>query len=178
MKKATIGIIIIIIAIITLAFIKGNKIYAETNNVIYNSYDEIFSIEAHPEWQNVTQGELNKLANLEIVDYNNNKYFMAIMEKKEDFALTYDEYKDYMLKDIEKTYKVPIEEQKEIEVGDKKFTYVEFKSSANTSVNLYMHVYIIETNNYYGRLFAWTNYSQRDNYKDEFNEMVKSFKEK
>lgn len=180
MKKATIAIIIIIIAIITLALIKINKTSTDTsdNKVIYNSYDEVFSLEANPEWQNVTQGELNKLANLEIVDYNKNKFFMAIMDKKEDFALTYDEYKNYMLKDIEKTYEVSIEEQKEIEVSDKKFTYVEFKSSANTSVNLYMHVYITETNNYYGRLFAWTNYSQRDNYKDEFNEMVKSFKEK
>ena len=65
------------------------------------------------------------------------------------------------------------------EDGEKKFSYVEFKSSApSSSINLYMHIYIVETQNYYGRLFAWTNYSQRNNYKEEFNNMVKTFKEK
>lgn len=171
--------------IITLIIITGcaighkNEKENTKNKVIYNSYDELFSIEANSSWQNVSKGELNKSANLEIVDYDKNKYFMAIMEKKEDFELSYDEYKDYMIKDIEKTYEVKIEEQKEIEVGDKKFIYVEFKSSApNSSVNLFMQVYMIETQNYYGRLFAWTNYSQRDLYKNEFSDMIKTFKEK
>ena len=104
---------------------------------------------------------------------------MAIMEKKEDFELSYDEYKNYMIKDIEKTYDVTLEEPKTININDKEFSYVEFKSSApNSSINLYMYVYIIETDNYFGRLFAWTNYSQRDKFKEEYDKMVISFKEK
>lgn len=181
--KKIISIIIITLIIITGCALNSNSSTEKNNKnkdkVIYNSYDEIFSIEAYPGWQNVTKGELNKIANLEIVDYDKNKYFMALMEKKEDFKLSYDEYKDYMLKDIEKTYEIKIEETKEIEVGESKFIYVEFKSAApNSSVNFFMQVYIVETKNYYGRLFAWTNYSQREKYKEEFSNMVKTFKEK
>ena len=179
--KKIVTVIIITIIIITGCSIENKKIdkESEKNIVTYNSYDEVFIVEANPSWQNVNKGELNKLANLEIVNYEKNKYFMAIMEKKEDFDLSYDEYKNYMIKDIEKTYEVELEEPKTITIDDKEYAYVEFKSSApNTSVNLYMQVYMIETENYFGRLFAWTNYSQRDNYKEEFDQMVKSFKEK
>ena len=178
--KKIMGILILSLIIIT-GCVLNNKTTKSNNidKIIYNSYDEVFSIEANYGWQNVKKGELNKLANLEIVDYERNKYFMALMEKKEDFKLSYNEYRDYMLKDIEKTYEIKTEEKKEIEVGEKKFSYVEFKSSApSSSINLYMHIYIVETQNYYGRLFAWTNYSQRNNYKEEFNNMVKTFKEK
>lgn len=152
----------------------------EKEKTIYNSYDEIFSIEADDKWQNVTKGELNKLANLEIVDYDNKKYFMALMESKENFQdFSYDKYKEIMLKDIETKYKIQLEEQTDIKIGDYDCIYVEFKSAVpNSSVNFYMQIYIIETKNYYGRLFAWTTYSQRDTYKNEFVDMVKTFKEK
>lgn len=170
-----------LIIFIMLAFVVGcstKAIIQEEEKVIYNSYDDIFSVEANSKWQNVTQGELNKLANLEIVDYDNNKYFMALMESKEDFELSYEEYHDHMIEDIEDKYKIKIEEENEIKIGDYNCVYVDFKSSsANSSVNFYMQIYIIETNNYYGRLFIWTTYSQRDIYKEEFNNIVKSFKE-
>lgn len=151
----------------------------EEEKVMFNSYDDVFTIEAEEEWQNVTKGELNKLANLEIVDYDNNKYFMALMEKKEDFELSYDEYIETMKKDIEEKYKIQLEEENDIKIGDYDCKYVEFKSAAqNSSVNFYMQIYILETPNYYGRLFVWTTYSQRDLYKEEFNNMVQTFKEK
>ena len=182
MKKNVVIIIMIFVIIIGCAISKSRSTTEKSDTkgkIIYNSYDEKFSVEADSSWQNVNKGELNKLANLEIVDYSKNKYFMSIMEKKEDFKLNYNEYKDYMLKDIEKTYNVKLDTKKEIEIDNKKSTYVEFKSSApNSSINMYMHVYIVETKNYYGRLFAWTNYSNRDIYKEEFNDMVKTFKEK
>lgn len=177
--KKIIGSIVIVLIIITGCSLEKKTTEDKNEQVIYNSYDEIFSIEANAGWQNVTKGELNKLANLEIVDYENNKYFMAIMEKKEDFKLSYNEYKEYMLKDIDKAYSIEKYDTKELKLKDQKITYVEFKSSApNSSVNLFMQVYIVETKNYYGRLFAWTNYSQRNKYKEEFSEMVKTFKEK
>lgn len=151
----------------------------EDEKVIFSSYDDIFSIETENKWQNVTKGELNKLANLEIVDYDNNKYFMSLMESKEDFEITYDEYLNNMIKDIENKYKIQLEEIYDIKIGEYDCKYVEFKSAVqNSSVNFYMKVYIIETNNYYGRLFAWTTYSQRDIYKEEFDKMALSFKEK
>ena len=171
--------IIIIITAISLLFVGCSSSGENDSKVIFNSYDEAFSIETVSSWQNVTKGELNELANLEIANYDENKYFMALMESKEDFDLSYDEYKDYMISDIEDRYKIQIEEKKDIKIGDYDCIYVEFKSSEEgSSVNFYMQVYIIETKNYYGRLFAWTTYSQRDTYKDEFIKMAQTFVEK
>ena len=170
---------ILFIVVISMLLIGCSQKEEKEENIIFKSYDEVFSIEANNDWQNVTKGELNEVANLEIANYNDNKYFMALMENKEDFDLSYDKYKEYMISDIEDKYKIQIEEKKDIKIGDYDCIYVEFKStSENSSVNFYMQVYIVETKNYYGRLFAWTTYSQRDIYNDEFINMAKTFKEK
>ena len=171
---------ILILVTIICGILVGCSTSEESNkDIVFNSYDDKFSINASFEWQNVTKGDLNEIANLEIANYDENKYFMAIMESKEDFDLSYNEYKDYMIEDIENRYKIQIDEKKNVKIGDYDCVYVEFKSSdENSSVNFYMQIYIVETKNYYGRLFAWTTYSQRDMYKDEFSHMVSSFKEK
>ncbi len=171
---------ILILVTIICGILVGCSTSKESNkDIVFNSYDDKFSINASFEWQNVTKGDLNEIANLEIANYDENKYFMAIMESKEDFDLSYNEYKDYMIEDIENRYKIQIDEKKNVKIGDYDCVYVEFKSSdENSSVNFYMQIYIVETKNYYGRLFAWTTYSQRDMYKDEFSQMVSSFKEK
>ena len=45
-------------------------------------------------------------------------------------------------------------------------------------MNTYIQIYYVETENYYGQLLTWTLNSKKDEYKDEFIQLVESFKEK
>ena len=175
MKKILL-LIILSVFMITGCSSKETEIVDSKTN--FTSYDELFTIEAEKKWQLAEKGKLNNNANLELIDENNNKYFLVLASTKDDFN-SYDNYFDTMKQNIEKEYKIKIEEENEIKVGDHDCKYVEFKSTTTDSaVNFYMQVYMIETENYYARLFAWTTYSQRDKYKDEFKEMILTFKEK
>ena len=60
-------------------------------------------------------------------------------------AKNLDEYFNTMKKDIEDKYKIQLEEENHIKIGDYDCKYVEFKSAAqNSSVNFYMQIYIVE----------------------------------
>ena len=147
-------------------------------NITYNSYDSNFTITATSGWSIPTQGTLNDEADLELVDNNNNKYFVALMEAKEDFDWSYEEYATNMLESNAESYGITIDEIQTITIDEHECQYIEFKTTTdNTSLNFYTQVYIVETDNYYGQLMTWTIYSQSDEYRDEFIEMVKTFKE-
>lgn len=154
----------------------------DTNNSnkiqTYKSYNDKFSVDVKQGWEAVEKGNLNDSADIELADESNDKYFMALLESKKDFEWNYNEYADFMFKTTSNMYKVELGEPQEIEINGYKCKYVEFKTTLEEpAINSFMQVYIIETKNYYGQLFTWTLNSKKDEYREEFIEIAKSFKE-
>lgn len=180
MKKFVIpGSILVVILCILIGSTFAKNILNK-DNVMHTSYDGLFTIETDDTWQSVVKSTLHKAANIELANYDTNKYLMALIDKKADLNnIKYEDYTTRMISDIEKTYKIKIEQKNKIRINGKETMYVEFKSTTtNENINFYMKVYMIETKNYYARLFTWTTFGQQDFYKKEFDEIAKKFRER
>jgi len=174
----------IILSLISILLITGcnnqnnitdNKIKEEYTKI--KSYNEKFEIKVPSDWkQTEEKGELNDSADLEIYEKSSQKYFIALMEAKEDLTWTFDEYKNEIFKQNQELYETTFTDIKEIKLNTNNASYVEFKTVRNNT-NIYMRIYAIETTNYYGQLLIWTTYSQKDELNNEFNQMILSFKE-
>lgn len=174
MKKLLLGLMLCTILIFTGCSETDNN----SNKITYNSYNDLFSVEAGNGWQQVEKGTLNSSADIELADLKNDKYFVALMENKEDFEWTYDEYIDNTIKSNASTYNFGDYEKKDIKIGDYDCKYIEFKSTGDNEVNTYIQIYYVETDNYYGQLLTWTLNSKKDEYREEFIQLVQTFKEK
>lgn len=144
---------------------------------IFKSYNEKFEVTANSSWKKAaTKGELNDSADIEISDAKNQKYMIALMESKEDLTWSYDEYSEFILKQNSTIYGVELKDIKTTKIDGHDVDYVEFMTKPD-GINIYMRIYVVETENYYGQILIWTKYSQRDDVKDEFDKIVSSFKE-
>lgn len=146
----------------------------------YTSYNDKFTVMVNSGWQEAERGTLNTSADIELADFKNEKFFVALMENKEDFNWTYDEYVNNTIEANSSVYPgITDSEKNDIKIGEYNCKYVELKVTTESSgINTYMQIYYVETENYYGQLLAWTLYSKKDEYRDEFIELVKTFKQK
>lgn len=149
----------------------------EIKDVEFNSYNNKFSVTASSEWKAVSnKGELNDSADIEIADKDSQKYFIALMESKEDITWDYKEYSNFILQQNSTIYDVTLDDIKTTEIDGYNVEYVEFKTQPN-GINIYMRIYVVETKNYYGQILIWTKYSQREEVMDEFDKIVSTFRE-
>lgn len=170
--------LLLILTILLLVGCGKKEVNNTTDNLItIKSYDEKFEVTAPDDWTNTLErGELNEAADLEIYNKTDHKYFVALMESKEDITWNFEEYKKFVIEQNEKVYDTTFEEINETTINGKKANYIEFKTTEGNT-NIYMRIYLIETDNYYGQLFIWTVYSKRNDLNQEFNKIVESFKE-
>ena len=98
--KKLLGLMLCTILILT----GCSKANTNSNKITYNSYNDIFSVEAVNGWQQVEQGTLNSLADIELADLKNDKYFVALMENKADFEWSYEEYMNNTIASNASTY--------------------------------------------------------------------------
>jgi len=154
-----------------------NNKSSEVKRLTYTSYDNNFIVEVNKGWTSVEKGTLNDAADLELIDSENDKYFLVLMESKEDFTWTYEEYRDHMFDANAEIYQTTVENIQDIKVGEYNCNFIEFDSNLE-GIKFYMQIYIVETDNYYGQILTWTLNSKKDEYRNEFLELVKSFKEK
>ena len=156
-------------------FENSNEVKKQT----YTSYNDKFTVDVNNDWSSVEKGTLNESADIELADLNDEKYFLALMEEKEDFNWTYEEYRDHMFEVDAKIYGATVNDIQDIKIGEYNCNFIEFNPNLdNSALQFYMQIYIIETDNYYGQLLTWTLNSKKDEYRDEFFEIVKTFKEK
>lgn len=149
----------------------------ETKMTTFKSYDDKFQITVPSDWKKAsTKGELNSAADFELYNKVAEKYFLALMESKEDIAYSFEQYKTAILAQNEKVYSTTFDEVKDIKIDEHDCNYVEFKTQ-QLGTNIYMRIYVIETDNYYGQLFIWTTYSQKDKLDEEFDKIISSYKE-
>lgn len=168
---------IILIMLSIFALTACTKEVKEVKSVKFNSYDTNFEITANSNWIDVSdKGELNENANIELYDEKNQKYLIAITESKKDIPWKYDEYRNYILDREAAIYNFDVSNTKNLKLGDYDINYISFVTDID-SKSFYMSIYVIETKNYYGQIIVWTKSSMKDKVDDEFNEIVKSFRE-
>ena len=158
----------------------GCGLINNTEKQTFNSYNDKFSVMVNNGWQEAERGTLNTSADIELADFKNEKFFVALMENKEDFNWTYDEYINNTIEANSNVYPGITESPKlDVKIGEYDCKYVEIKvTTEDSGINTYMQIYYVETENYYGQLLVWTLYSKKDEYKDEFVELVKTFSQK
>jgi len=138
----------------------------------------IFEVTVPGSWVQADRHSLNENANLEALDANQDAYFMAIMEDKANFN-GFDGYKQAAVTVINQSYNVDLNTLTPEEVtinGNPAYLYtfdVPFEG-----IVVYMQVYIIQTENYFGTLYAWTVEANKDAQTSILRDIALSFIEK
>ena len=136
-----------------------------------------FEITAPQAWAKADQHSLNVNASLEAKDASNDAYFMAIMEEKANFN-GFEAYRQAAQIVIEQSYHVNINDLEGTPVtidGHEGYAYT--FDVAFEGINVYMQVYLIQTENYFGTLYAWTMQEHKDSQTQILREIAMSFKE-
>lgn len=171
MKKILLFILTISIVGILVACSEEEKL------TVFKSDDSNFQVSATSNWKDA-EGELNSEADLQIYSPGKEKYFMALLESKEDFTDSslqsyYDLVTEPFFSSLD-TYEQG--DVKEVTInGNKALQYR--LDGAIDNLNVVYMVTIIETPTHYGQLLAWTIKSKWDKNKDEYTDLINSFKE-
>ncbi len=175
-------LIIIFIIFVGLYFyqkeeIEEPKLKEEINYMDYTSYDRNFTIRTSKEWKEVKDKySLNKDAILELYNEKDNAYFLLVINPKLDYKNYYNSYKNEVFKQKEEQYKIKIDEIKKVTVNDYEWQYIDF-NYVNNNINTYIRSYAIETTNYYGQIIMWTVASNEKKLANEFDYLIKNFRE-
>jgi hypothetical protein len=143
-----------------------------------DSADGLFTMEIPADWEQPAEGELNEVASLEAMKGADELYFMAIMESKEDFDLGLEEYRDLAVDYNEGNYGSSFGEPTKTDVnGNDAYSY-EFYVTSPDGIKMYMRLFVVDTGNYYGQLYAWTLKSMESENKDVIDTIADTFQEK
>src|SRR5699024_2193606 len=172
MKKKLLFILTMSLVMI-LAACGGEK--KESLKVFKNETNE-FQISALDSWKDA-EGELNDEADLQIYNMKNEKYFITLMETKEDFDdFSLKGYFDLVTEPfLSSLDKYEQGEVKEITINGNDALQYTLEASLDNIIVVYL-VTVIETPTHYGQLLAWTLESKWYDNKYEYFDMVNSFK--
>ena len=171
MKK----ILIFVLAISMVAILAACG--GEDNLTVFKSEDNKFQVSASTSWKDA-KGTLNPEGDLQIYNPKKEKYFMALLEPKEDFTdFSLQAYYDIVTEPFLSSLDTPNQgEVKEVTInGNKALQYT--LEGVIDNINIVYLVTVIETPTHYGQLMAWTIKSEWDEYKEEYTNLVDSFKE-
>ncbi|TCZ75055.1 hypothetical protein E0485_18880 [Paenibacillus albiflavus] len=143
----------------------------------YKSKDSKFQVSATSGWKD-SKGQLHPESDLEIYNPQKEKYFMTLLESKEDFKDgSLQKYYDLVTPDFVSSIDAPKQgDVKEVTINGNKALQFTLEGTSG-GVNVAYLITIIETPTHYGQLMAWTLKSNWDKYKDEYTTLVNSFKE-
>lgn len=156
-----------------------NSDQADNSNedlVVFKDEQNKYQVSAASDWQDAN-GELHDESDFQIYNLRKEKYFMALMESKEDFDdFSLQEYFDIVTDSfLDSLDKVEQGDVKEVTInGNKGLQYTVDASIDNLKIVYF--VTIIETPTDYGQLITWTLKSKWDEHKDEYNDIINSFK--
>ena len=174
MKK----ILIFVLAFSMIAILAACSDEKEKDSLtVFKSEDNKFQVSASNSWEDA-EGMLHPDSEIQIHNSQKEKYFITLLESKEDFTDTslqtyYDLVSEPFISSLDNSKQGDV---KEVTInGNKALQYTLEGSVDNVSVT-YL-VTIIETPTHYGQLMAWTLNSKWDEYKDEYTSLTNSFKE-
>jgi hypothetical protein len=168
MKKLFIvlGIALLIAIVLNLPFIfpslvknQSPKSAQQAQSVRIESTDGLFAMEIPSGWIQSEEGTLNALSCLEAMNSSGEMYFAAIMEKKTDFDLDLTGYRDLVVSYNEGLSGSSFGDATPTQVGKYSAFSYEFDAASPDGIDMYMRLFVIETENYYGQLYSWTQKS-------------------
>lgn len=144
--------------------------------VVFTDERNKYQINASSDWSDANR-ELHPDSDFQIYNLQKEKYFMALMESKEDFVeFSLQEYFDLVterfLSSLDNVEQGDVEE---VTINGNKGLQYTLEASLNNLKIVYL-ITIIETPTDYGQLLTWTLKSKWDEYKDEYNDIINSFK--
>jgi len=146
------------------------------NLTVFKSEDNKFQISASNSWRDAN-GTLHPDGDLQIYNPRKEKYFAALIESKEDLTdYTLQTYYDAVTELFISSLDSPNQgDVKEVTVNGNKALQYTLEGTVDNIKATYL-VTVIETPTHYGQLMAWTIKSKWDEYKDEYTNLVNSFK--
>lgn len=149
----------------------------EDEITVFKSDDGNYQVSAASDWKDA-EGELNPEADLQIENMKDEKYFIALLESKEDFNDVslqdyYDIVTELFIPSLDESDQGEVEE---VTINGNQALQYTLEASLD-NMNLVYFVTVIETPTHYGQLMAWTVKSKWDDNKDEYVELINSFKE-
>lgn len=168
--------ILIFVLAICMAAILG-ACSEKDNLTVFKSEDNKFQVSASSSWKD-TNGELHPESNLEIYNPQKEKYFVALLESKEDFDdSSLQTYYDIVTETFISSLDNPNQgDVKEVTINGNKALQYSLEGTVDNIKIAYL-VTVIETPTHYGQLMAWTTKSKWDKYKEEYTNLINSFKE-
>lgn len=149
----------------------------EEKLTVFKSVDNNYQVSASSSWKDA-EGALHPESDLEIYNPAKEKYFMALLESKEDFTdFSLQDYYDVVTEPFISSVEAPNQgDVKEVTINGNKALQYTLEGTID-GLNIVYLVTIIETPTHYGQLMTWTLKSKWDGYKDEYTALINSFKE-
>lgn len=143
----------------------------------FKTVDNKYQVTASDKWEDA-EDMLHSDSELQIYDPTKEKYFVALLEAKEDFTDTslqtfYDLTAEPFISSLENPEQGDV---KEITINGNNALQYTLQGSSE-GVNVAYLVTLIETPTHFGQLLTWTVKSDWEEYKDEFTNLVNTFKE-
>ncbi|MBQ7104617.1 MAG: hypothetical protein IJN90_02040 [Bacilli bacterium] len=187
-KKILIVICVLLIISLVSYVLIANKVKEPTREEIientdkyitHTSYDDKFTIETPNTWKIVVdKNSLNKNAILELQNEEENAYLVVVINSKLDLNEDFNTYKTKVFKQKETFYKTTITSYTDVVINERQAQYGVIYYTNSNNINTYIRSYAFETENYYGQLVIWTLASNEENVQKEFDNIVKTLKEK
>lgn len=173
MKK----ILVFVLAISMVAILAACGGNDKDSLTVFKSVDNNFQVSASSSWKDAN-GELHPDSDLQIYNPQKEKYFMALLESKEDFTdFSLQDYYDVVTEPFVSSLDTSNQgEVKEVTINGNQALQYTLEASMD-DINVVYLITIIETPTHYGQLMAWTLKSKWDGYKDEYTNLINSFKE-
>jgi len=171
MKK----ILIFVLAIFMVAILAACG--GEDSLTVFKSEDNKYQVSASNSWKDA-KGSLHPESELQIYNPKGEKYFIALLEPKEDFTdISLQQYYDAITEPFLSSLDGPSQgDVKEVTINGNKALQYTLEASID-NINIVYLVAIIETPTHYGQLMAWTVKSKWEENRDEYMNMINSFKE-
>ena len=170
MKKILLFVFAISMVTILAACGGGDKV------IDFKSVDDKYQVSASNSWKDA-KGSLHPDGDIQIYVPSKEKYFMTLLESKEDFNdFSLQQYYDIVTEPFLSSLENPSQgDVKEVTINGNKAHQYTLEGTVD-NLNIVYLVTIIETPTHYGQLMAWTLKSNWDANKDEYINLTNSFK--
>ncbi len=119
------------------------------------SYDGNFCIQVPDGWETAEKGEMNAEADLEVLQEEDGCYMIALLEEKANFNTDFAGFSEYVASNAQEAYDVSLSEPSIVQIDGHAADFYEFSVDMDV-FRLHMLLYTVETEHFYGQIYAWT----------------------
>lgn len=154
----------------------------ETTEIKYKtntSYDEKFTIDAPDTYVQVEEkNSLNKKGIIELNDPDKSSYILLVTTSKVNLNKDFNTFKTESFAQKESFYKTKITNYEKVTIDNHDAEYGEIYYTNSTGINIYIRVYVVESDNYFSQLVMWTVADNEKVVAEEYDKIASSLREK